>query len=196
MFQEDAHPHCSCYKCSLCGEIWKDTSSKNYWSTCETCKHHTHDKGEYLFQEDAHPHCNCYKCSLCGEIWKDTSSSNYWETCSICTGPYTIGPLIVRDTGGIELMAIPAGSFLVTVPITNQTASGDAVVLLASYTTAGQYRGLMYVAIKNATEGATVEVTLPVDNAAVDIAKLKAFAIPSFGDPTPLGPASVFPAAE
>ena len=70
------------------------------------------------------------------------------------------------------------------------------MVLLASYTESGRYRGLMYVSIKNATEGATVEVTLSVDNAKGDVAVLKAFAIPFFGDPTPLGPASEFPARE
>ena len=109
---------------------------------------------------------------------------------------YKLAPLVVRTESGDPLTAIPSGSFLVTVPITKQTAGGDAMILLAAYTKTGQYRGLMYVAIKNATVGATVEVTLPVKNETGDIATLKAFAIPSFGNMTPLGPASVFPTGE
>lgn len=108
---------------------------------------------------------------------------------------YKLGPLTVRDKNGKELTSIPSAPFLVTVPVTKQTEGGDAMVLIASYTAGGQYRGLMYIAMKNVPPGGTAEFTFPVDNPGGDIAVLKAFCIPSFGDLTPMGPASVFPAA-
>lgn len=32
-----AHPHPNCYRCSICGEIWVDTSSSRYVADCEEC---------------------------------------------------------------------------------------------------------------------------------------------------------------
>lgn len=32
-----AHPHHNCYRCSICGEIWADTSSSRYVTDCEEC---------------------------------------------------------------------------------------------------------------------------------------------------------------
>ncbi|MCI5500019.1 MAG: S-layer homology domain-containing protein [Clostridiales bacterium] len=32
-----AHPHPSCYKCSICGEVWADHSTTNYYEYCDTC---------------------------------------------------------------------------------------------------------------------------------------------------------------
>lgn len=40
--------------------------------------------------------------------------------------------------------------------------------------------------------GATVKVTLPVDNTGGGIARLKAFPIASFANPTPLGAGATF----
>lgn len=123
---------------------------------------------------------------------------NVTASCEVTVSPrveYQIGTLTVRSTSGETLSTIPTGSFLVTIPVTKLTDSGDAVVVIASYTSDGQYRGLLYVGMKNATKGATVELTLPVDNAEGDIAELKAFAINSFADRTPIGAASVFPSA-
>ena len=37
-FYEAAHPHCNCYKCSYCGEIWRDTSSSNEMDNCYYCQ--------------------------------------------------------------------------------------------------------------------------------------------------------------
>ena len=121
--------------------------------------------------------------------WEDASDLPYEEE-----DPYQIGPLTVRNTAGNPLSAIPSGPFLVTVPLTRQTTDSDALVLVAAYTADGKYQSLMYVAIRNATKGATVEVTLPVENAAKDIVSLKAFAVPSFQDMTPMSPAGAFPA--
>ena len=39
VFFEEAHPHYSCYQCSICGEIWADTTSSNYSDSCYTCNH-------------------------------------------------------------------------------------------------------------------------------------------------------------
>ena len=116
-----------------------------------------------------------------------------WEALSVLQNLYNLGPLTVRDTSGDPLTAIPSAPFLVTVPITKQTGDNDAMVLIASYTASGQYRGLMYIAMKNVPTGGTAEFTFPVDNPDGDVAVLKAFCIPSFGDMTPVGPASVFP---
>ena len=109
---------------------------------------------------------------------------------------YEIGPLTVRDKGGESLEAIPDGPFLVTVPVTRTSGEDGALVFLAAYDPAGKFRGMMYFSLRNVTEGATAEITLPVENAAGDVAELKAFAVPSFRDLKPLGPVSVFPAGK
>lgn len=110
-------------------------------------------------------------------------------------GEYRLGPLTVRDEGGAVLDTLTAGSLLVTVPVTKGEMGGDALVLLAAYTAAGQHRGLLYVALEDVPPGATVKVTFPVDNTGGDVAQLKAFTVADFGDFTPVSPASVFPAA-
>lgn len=33
----DAHPHYSCYKCSICGKVWEDRSSSRYVEGCADC---------------------------------------------------------------------------------------------------------------------------------------------------------------
>ena len=109
------------------------------------------------------------------------------------TPAYAIGTLIVRSDEGTELTAIPAGGFLVTVPVTKTAGEGDCLVFLAAYGESGQFRGLMYVQLEDVPEGATVKVTLPVKNADGGIASLKAFCVASFADLTPLGEAAAFP---
>ena len=42
LFYEAAHPHCNCYECSVCGTVWRDTSSSNYMDSCLEC--HRPDK--------------------------------------------------------------------------------------------------------------------------------------------------------
>ena len=106
---------------------------------------------------------------------------------------YRIGSLVIRDGEGEPLDSIPEGSFQVTVPITRQVTDSDALVFLAAYTAEGRYRGLMYVSLEDMSENGTVKVTLPVENPTGDIASLKAFAVSSFKDLTPMGPASAFP---
>ena len=82
-----------------------------------------------------------------------------------------------------------------TIPITKLTEDRDALILLASYSKSGQYKGLMYVKLKNAPVNATVEVTLPVDNGKGEIALIKAFVVSSIGVSTPLGAGRSFPEA-
>ena len=65
--------------------------------------------------------------------------------------------------------------------------------MLAAYSASGQFKGLLYVEVEDVPVGATVKVTLPVDNAAGEIARLKAFAIASFATFTPLGASVGFP---
>ena len=35
---EEAHPHYKCYKCSICGEVWRDTTDSTYRTTCDQCR--------------------------------------------------------------------------------------------------------------------------------------------------------------
>ncbi|MBQ9521517.1 MAG: leucine-rich repeat domain-containing protein [Oscillospiraceae bacterium] len=106
---------------------------------------------------------------------------------------YRINALSVSDTDGKTLTAIPTGSFLATVSITNLASSATPIILLASYTESGQYQGLMYATVEEPT-GATVKITLPVDNSGGKIAQLKAFAVNSFADMTMIGNPVSFPA--
>lgn len=38
MYYQASHPHYSCYKCSICGKIWADSSSTNLVSSCDQCR--------------------------------------------------------------------------------------------------------------------------------------------------------------
>ena len=38
VFYEADHPHCNCYECSFCGEIWRDTTSSNELENCYYCQ--------------------------------------------------------------------------------------------------------------------------------------------------------------
>lgn len=58
-------------------------------------------------------------------------------------------------------------------------------MFLAAYSNDGKFQDFVYVTVKE-TVGATVEVTLPIDNAAGNIAELKAFAVSSIGGYTPV----------
>ena len=107
---------------------------------------------------------------------------------------YAVGPLTVRSPEGAVLSAIPAGDFLVTVPVTKTAGEGDCLVFLAAYGASGQFRGLLYVQLEDVPEGAAVKVTLPAENAGGGIGSLKAFCVASFGNLTPLGEAAAFPA--
>lgn len=36
-FYEADHPHYNCYRCSICGEIWRDTNSHRFLDGCSSC---------------------------------------------------------------------------------------------------------------------------------------------------------------
>ncbi|MBE7004677.1 MAG: Ig domain-containing protein [Ruminococcaceae bacterium] len=127
------------------------------------------------------------------------SGGGFSATCTVTVSArvaeeYRIGEMTVRDANGTALTAIPRGSFLVTIPITKLTEGGNTTVMLASYTVSGQFKGLLYANIEDVPVGATVKITLPVDNSKGDIALLKAFTIASFSNPVPIGAAASFPA--
>ena len=98
-----------------------------------------------------------------------------------------INSITVRDTDGDTLEVIPEDDFLATVSITNLTAESDLLVLLAAYTEEGQYQGMLWVSVEDLTPGATIKVTIPMDNPNGRITNLKAFVVNSFADPTPMG---------
>ena len=103
---------------------------------------------------------------------------------------YRIGTLIIRDTNGEQLSAIPSGPFLVTVPITKQTGGGDVMVFLAAYGADGRYRGLLYVELEDVPVGTTLRASLFVNNSDGGIARLKAFPVVSFDHLIPIGSVS------
>lgn len=107
--------------------------------------------------------------------------------------PYSLGNLSIRTESGSPLSAIPEDSFLVTIPVTKKMDKGDAMVLLATYTSDGQYRGLLYLQLEDMPVGSNMKATLLVENNSKDIKQLKAFVTSGFGSFTPLGEASVFP---
>lgn len=37
VYYEAAHPHYKCYKCSICGKVWRDTSAPTKLTNCEQC---------------------------------------------------------------------------------------------------------------------------------------------------------------
>ena len=68
-------------------------------------------------------------------------AGNHSDTCTVTVLPrmeYRLDALSLHTENGEELSTIPTGPFLVTIPITKLTDSGDALVLLACYTADGQ----------------------------------------------------------
>lgn len=105
---------------------------------------------------------------------------------------YKINGITIRDNEGAVLSEVPVGSSLATVSITNLASEGNTLVLLAMYTSDGKYHGMMWVNVEDMPIGATINLTLPMNNANGKIANLKAFAVASFADPTPLSKAASF----
>jgi hypothetical protein len=106
---------------------------------------------------------------------------------------YRINSITVKDMSGKDVSDIPAGMFLATVSFTNVSSSEDTVIVLASYSASGAFRGLMYVSTEDVPSGSTIKLTLPVDNKKGDVAQLKAFCIASFDSLTPMGESVNFP---
>ena len=96
-----------------------------------------------------------------------------------------INGITVSDNDGKPLSAIPKGAFLATVSITNRASGTSPVVFLAAYSS-GKFQDFAYVTLKEPV-GATMEVTLPINNSAGNITELKAFAVSSVGSYAPIG---------
>ena len=105
---------------------------------------------------------------------------------------YKINSITVKDMSNNELSAIPEETFLATVSFTNVSSSTDTVIVLAQYSSSGEFKGLMYVNTEDVPVGATMKLTLPVDNTKGDIDVLKAFCWESFETMLPMGKAVTF----
>ena len=128
-------------------------------------------------------------------VFYGTMTTTCAVTVSAKSAPaYEIASVTVKNESGSALSAIPTGNFLATVAIKRLAGNDGGMVMLASYTAAGQFRGLMYVQV-DAPVDATTYVTLPVDNPSGDIASLRALLISSFSDLRPVGDPVSFPAA-
>ena len=130
-------------------------------------------------------------------ITATTEDGGYTATCTVTVTErmaeeYKINSITVRDSNGAGLSEIPSGSCLATVSITNLASGGNTLVLLTTYTSTGQYQGMMWVSVEDLPVGATIKVTLPVDNSDGKIENLKAFTVASFSNLTPLGEAVSF----
>lgn len=130
-------------------------------------------------------------------ITATTVDGGYTASCTVTvterlSEEYRLNSIIVRDNDGAILSEIPSGTCLATVSITNLASEGNTLVFLAAYTSTGQYEGMMWVSVEDLPIGATIKVTLPVDNSDGKIENLKAFTIASFSNLTPLGEAVSF----
>ncbi|MBR3569646.1 MAG: Ig-like domain-containing protein [Oscillibacter sp.] len=106
---------------------------------------------------------------------------------------YRLNGITIQDSNGKALTAIPSGSFLATVSVTNIASAERPTIMLTAYTAEGKYEGLFYVTLKSPV-GGTIEATIPVNNAAGNIAQLKAFAVSSLSDLKMIGNPVSFPA--
>ncbi len=126
-----------------------------------------------------------------------TADGAYSAQCTVTVSArsqdeYVLGPITLEDQQGTALTAIPRGPFWATVPVTNRTSTGSAMLLLASYDAGGHYLGLLCSRVEGLNTGATVRLSLLLDNSGGSIASLKAFLIPSLANLTPIGPCARF----
>ena len=104
--------------------------------------------------------------------------------------------ITVRDSKGkLAKGEVPKGTALATVRLKNISNTGSAMVMLATYTAEGQYKGLCYVSVEDFPAGGIFSVTVPVENKDGTIAQLKAFTVASFTDLKPLSSPVTYPAA-
>ena len=109
-------------------------------------------------------------------------------------GVFRIDGIAVRNESGNDLRSIPKDKFFAAVSLTNETSADSPQVILAAYDGDGKFVTFIYVQVK-ASPNATVEVALPIDNTDGEIKALKAFAVTSFDDLTPIGNVISFSAA-
>lgn len=102
---------------------------------------------------------------------------------------YTINGLTVRDSSTYEVLnGIPDDDFLVEVSVTNLEATETDTILLVCYTDQGQMVGMNYM-FTNIPVGYTATLGALVDNNDGEIGIVKAFVLPTLGNPTPLAEA-------
>lgn len=99
---------------------------------------------------------------------------------------YTLNGLAIRDSATYELLEdIPTGKFLVEVSVTNLSATETDTVLLVYYTDEGQMVGMNYM-FANTPVGYTAVFGAAVDNSGGTIGIIRAFVLPTLGNPVPL----------
>lgn len=128
------------------------------------------------------------------DITVTTEDGGFSATCTVTVtaraqDEYRLGTIRLESQSGEVLTAIPKGSFWVSVPLTHLQDSGNAVVMLAAYNTAGQYLGVLCARAEDLPKNSTVRLSLLVDNSAGNVAQVKAFVVPSLSDVTPIGTA-------
>lgn len=110
-----------------------------------------------------------------------------WEPVGADRGiEYTINGLAIRDSSKYEVLDdIPEDDFLVEVSVTNLDATATDTILLVYYTKQGQMVGMNYM-FTNIPVGYTATLGALVDNDTGEVGIIKAFVLPSLGNPTPL----------
>lgn len=104
---------------------------------------------------------------------------------------YTINGLAIRDSSKYEVLDdIPADDFLVEVSVTNLEATETDTILLVYYTEQGQMVGMNYM-FTNIPAGYTATLGALVDNDDGEVGIVKAFVLPSLGNPIPLAESKV-----
>lgn len=99
---------------------------------------------------------------------------------------YKINDLSIRDIDTFEpLEDIPEDDFLVEVSVTNLEATETDTILLVYYTDEGQMLGMNYM-FANTPVGYTATFGASVDNNNGNIGIIRAFVLPSLGNPIPL----------
>jgi len=104
---------------------------------------------------------------------------------------YIINSLTIRDNSTYEVLDdIPENDFLVEVSVTNLDATETDTILLVYYTEQGQMVGMNYM-FTNIPVGYTATLGALVDNDNGEIGIVKAFVLPSLGNPIPLAESKV-----
>ncbi len=106
---------------------------------------------------------------------------------------YRLNSITIQDSSGSPLTSFPRGSFFASLSLTNLASDGSTMVLVASYTASGQFKDMMCVSVESLPIGATIRVSLLVDNSDGQIAALKAFPVASFANMQPIGNVMCFP---
>ncbi len=110
-----------------------------------------------------------------------------WELIGADRGvEYHINGLSLRSSENYETLdSIPNTAFFVEVSVTNLSADATDTIIIATYKENGQFVGMQYLYAKSQV-GQTLTFGSYIDNTKGDIAKIKAFVLPTLGSPIPL----------